>query len=142
MIFKPDIWGPHYWFFLHTVAESYPLYPNETTKRKYYDLIHNMPLFIPIEEMGDKFAVMLDKYPVTPYLDARESFIRWVHFIHNKYNEYLGKDEMPLLIALENYREQYNPKIFNIQKSENIRKQYTHAIFILSCVVLVYIFYE
>ena len=37
MIFDPEIWGPHYWFFLHTVSESYPLTPNETTKKKYYD---------------------------------------------------------------------------------------------------------
>lgn len=142
MIFKPDVWGPHYWFFLHTVAESYPLYPNETTRRKFYDLIHNMPLFIPVEEMGDKFAVMLDKYPVTPYLETRESFVRWVHFIHNKYNEYLGKDEIPMLEALEKYRELYKPKQFHIQQSENIRKQYTHAIFVLSCIFLVYVFYE
>ena len=34
MDFVPDIWGPHYWFFLHTVAESYPETPNAVTKRK------------------------------------------------------------------------------------------------------------
>ena len=45
--FDPTIWGPHYWFFLHTISHTYPLYPNEVTKKKYYDLIQNMPLFIP-----------------------------------------------------------------------------------------------
>ena len=83
--FNPDIWGPHYWFFLHTIAESYPITPNSITKRKYYDLIQNMPLFIPVVEMGDKFSEFLDKYPVSPYLDNRDSFVRWVHFIHNTY---------------------------------------------------------
>lgn len=140
MKFTPDVWGPHYWFFLHTVAESYPIYPNDVTKRKYYDLIHNMPLFIPVEEMGNKFSGLLDKYPVTPYLDTRESFVRWVHFIHNKMNEYLGKEDIPLLTALDKYREQYNPKIFTVLSNENVRKQYTHALFILSCLFLVYMF--
>ena len=84
MHFDPSVWGPHYWFFIHTVAESYPLHPNEITRRKYYDFIQNIPLFIPVPEMGNKFSQMLDKYPVTPYLDNRESFVRWTHFIHNK----------------------------------------------------------
>ena len=26
----------------------------------------------------------LDQYPVTPYLDSRESFIKWMYFIHNQ----------------------------------------------------------
>ena len=30
----PKIWGPHYWFFLHTIAMSYPLRPNAVTKKK------------------------------------------------------------------------------------------------------------
>ena len=33
MNFEPEIWGPHYWFFLHTVAESYPLHPTSVTKK-------------------------------------------------------------------------------------------------------------
>jgi hypothetical protein len=108
--FNPTIWGPHFWFFLHTVAESYPLYPNAVTKRKYYDLIQNMPLFIPIVDMGDTFSEMLDKYPVTPYLDTRASFVRWVHFIHNKFNVLLRKPEISLLQSLDNYRAEYYPK--------------------------------
>ena len=91
MNFDPDVWGPHYWFFMHTIAHSYPESPNAVTKRKYYDLIQNMPLFIPVSDIGNKFSSLLDKYPVTPYLDSRESFIRWVHFVHNKVNVSLGK---------------------------------------------------
>ena len=142
MIFDPDVWGPHYWFFLHTVAESYPIHPNDVTKRKYYDLIHNMPLFIPVEEMGNKFSKLLDKYPVSPYLDTRESFVRWVHFIHNKFNEYLGKEEISLLSALEKYRDLYKPKIFGILQTEKTRKQHIYIVFILICLFLIYICYE
>ena len=139
MNFDPDVWGPHYWFFLHTVAESYPIHPNEVTKRKYYDLIHNMPLFIPVEEMGDKFSKLLDRYPVSPYLDTRESFVRWVHFIHNKLNEYLGKEEITLLPALDKYRDQYNPKIFGIIQTEKMRKQNIYVVLILMCLFMIYV---
>ena len=33
MNFEPEIWGPHYWFFLHTVSESYPVHPTSVTKK-------------------------------------------------------------------------------------------------------------
>ena len=44
----PTVWGPHYWFFLHTIAMAYPIRPNDVTKKKHYELIQNMPLFIPL----------------------------------------------------------------------------------------------
>ena len=43
MSLDPKIWGPHYWFVLHTIALTYPLTPNDTTKKKYYDFFHNLP---------------------------------------------------------------------------------------------------
>jgi hypothetical protein len=140
--FTPHIWGPHYWFFLHTIAESYPITPNSITKKKYYDLIQNMPLFIPVVEMGDKFSEFLDKYPVTPYLDNRDSFVRWVHFIHNKFNVLLGKEQISLPLALEKYRAEYKPKPIYLSEKINLRKHYIHAALILIFVVLIYIYYE
>ena len=142
MRFHSEIWGPHYWFFLHTVAESYPMYPNEVTKRKYYDLITNMPLFIPDSEMGDKFGRMLDKYPVQPYLDNRDSFVRWVHFIHNKINVKLGKQEISLPCALEKYRDEYLPKPIILSERINMRRHYIHAALILLFVFLIYYYWK
>ena len=42
--------------------------------------------FMPIEEIGNSFSKFIDKYPVTPYLESRQSLVRWTHFIHNKIN--------------------------------------------------------
>ena len=105
-----EVWGPHYWFFLHTVAIMYPEFPTETTKRKYYDLVTNMPLFIPDEEIGNEFAATLDEFPVTPYLVNRESFMRWVNFVHNHCNRKLGKQGMPIFEATQRYLAQYHPR--------------------------------
>lgn len=138
MQFEPNVWGPHYWFFLHTIAYSYPDTPNEVTKRKYYDLLQNMPLFIPHEKIGNRFSKLLDKYPVTPYLDNKESFIHWVHFIHNKYNHFLGKEELSLELALDNYKAQYKPKPIILTERINLRKHYVHVILILVCLFLIY----
>jgi hypothetical protein len=106
----PKIWGPQYWFVLHTIALSYPLNPNETAKKKYYDFIQNLPLFLPISEIGNNFTLYLDRYPVTPYLDSRESFIKWMHFIHNKINLANNEPEIAFEDAMIAYYEHYKPK--------------------------------
>ena len=142
MHFDPSVWGPHYWFFIHTVAESYPINPNDVTKRKYYDFIQNIPLFIPVPEMGDKFSRILDKYPVTPYLNSRDSFVRWTHFIHNKYNVMLGKPEIPLPLALEIYRDQYKPKPIYLAEKIKMRKHYLIMAIILILLSLIIIYYN
>jgi hypothetical protein len=92
----PKIWGPHYWFFLHTVAMTYPHHPNAITKKKYYEFIQNLPLFVPVEEISKELEKIINLYPITPYLDNRDSFIRWTHFIHNKINEKLEKPQISL----------------------------------------------
>ncbi len=33
MSLNPEIWGPKYWFFLYTVALTYPLSPNDVSKK-------------------------------------------------------------------------------------------------------------
>jgi FAD-linked sulfhydryl oxidase len=142
MHFDPSVWGPHYWFFIHTVAESYPMTPNNITKRKYYDFIQNIPLFIPVPEMGNKFSELLDKYPVTPYLDNRDSFVRWTHFIHNKYNVLLGKEEISLPTALEKYRDEYKPKPVYLSEKIKMRKHYIYATIIFALLILIYFNYR
>lgn len=119
----PNVWGPHYWFFLHTLAYSYPDTPNEFTKRKYYDLIQNMPLFLPNPEIAKRFSQTLDKYPVTPYLDCRESFVRWTIYIHNYVNRTLEKPEWELLEALENYLHAYENPLFQHSQQVYLSRQ-------------------
>ena len=111
MALDPKVWGPHYWFVLHTIALTYPVTPNEVTKKKYYDFIQNLPLFLPIEEVGNSFSNYLDRYPVTPYLDSRASFTRWVHFMHNRINGALGVEEMTLEESMSAYYAHYKPKV-------------------------------
>jgi hypothetical protein len=105
----PKIWGPHYWFFLHTIAMTYPVHPNAVTKKKYYDFVQNIPLFIPVESMAGEFSKLLDQYPVQPYLDNKESFIRWMWFIHNKINKKLEKPQISLNDFYVKYYEEYKP---------------------------------
>ncbi len=132
--FDPTVWGPHYWFFLMTLAVSYPLKANETTKKKYYDFITNLPLFIPHPNIGNSFSKLIDKYPVSPYLEGKDSFLKWVHFIHNKINVEIGKDEQTLTESLDIYYELYKPKEIILREQIKYRKKLLLSIIIVALV--------
>jgi hypothetical protein len=140
-VFNPAIWGPHYWFVLYTIALSYPLIVNESTKKKYYDFITNLPLFIPVPDIGNVFSKFLDSYPVTPYLDSRESFIKWTHFIHNKINSYLGKPEISYYDALNKYYEHYKLKELKKNEEQKNKHKYIFAsLIVILTLTIIYLY--
>ena len=120
----PHIWSPHVWFYLYSVAHCYPDTPTAVTKRKYYDFIQNIPLFIPNTSCSNYFSRLLDTFPVTPYLDSRDSFTYWVHCVHNRLNQYLGIVENTYLEHLDIYYKEFLPKEYVMSNKCGIKKKY------------------
>jgi hypothetical protein len=134
MILDSNVWGPHFWFFIHSIAISYPNYPNVPLKKKYYEFIQNIPLFIPIQSMANDFAKLLNLYPVQPYLDSRNSFVRWTWFIHNKINEKLEKPIVSLNDFYKKYYNEYKPK--NI-KWKIYYKNISKVIYVVTLLIII-----
>tara|TARA_B110000444_G_C18520576_1_gene446496 strand:+ start:221 stop:652 length:432 start_codon:yes stop_codon:yes gene_type:complete len=132
------IWGSHYWFFLHTTTMTYPMKANDVVKKKYYDFIQNIPLFIPNTSMSKTFQDMLDTYPVSPYLDTRDSLTRWMHFIHNKMNKRLGKREISITKFYEDYHENYKTRNVKIVEYAKTKRQLLYALLICALLAGIY----
>ena len=127
----PKVWLPHFQFVMQTMAISYPANPNDVSKKKYYDFIQNLPVFLPDKPMGTYFIKLLDDFPVTPYLSSRMSFMKWVHFISNKIREQQKKPLIDFYDYLDVYYETYKPDDMkaNNQK-ETMRKYIQFALFV------------
>ena len=138
----PTIGGPHYWFFLHTIAMTYPIRPNDVTKKKYYEFIQNLPLFIPVEAMGNEFSKLLEQYPIITYLDSRDSFIRWMHFIHNKINEKLEKPKITINDFYIKYYEEYKPKNIKMKEYYRWREKIIYILVLLGASGLIVYLYK
>jgi len=138
----PKVWGPHYWFFLHTLAMTYPHHPNSVTKKKYYEFIQNLPLFLPVQEISTEFSKLIDKYPITPYLDNRDSFVRWMHFIHNKINEKLEKPQVTLNEFFVEYYEQYKSQDDKMKYYYKVREKVIYFVILTSIVGAIYYLYD
>jgi hypothetical protein len=139
---NPEVWGPHYWFMIHTITLNYPHYPNDVTKKKYYDFIQNLPMFIPVSHIASEFSNLLDKYPVSPYLDSRDAFIRWGHFIHNKINEKLEKPQLSLHDFYSSYYEAYKPKTVQTVEYYKMKQKAIYLVMVLMIGSGIYYLYD
>ena len=138
----PKVWGPHYWFFLHTVAMTYPHHPNAVTKKKYYEFVQNIPIFIPVEEISKEFEKLIDVFPITPYLDNRDSFVRWMHFIHNKINEKLEKKQITLNEFFVQYYDQYKSQNEKMTEYYKLREKIVYVGIVSIILASIYYLYD
>ena len=67
-----EIWGPHYWFVIHTIAINYPIKPNALEKKRHYKFIQDLPTFLPDKKSskntpsGAIFLEAHDAFPAEP----------------------------------------------------------------------------
>ena len=94
-------------------------------------------MFIPVEGIATYFSKLLDEYPVTPYLDTRDTFIRWMHFIHNKINERLEKPKISLNQFYINYYEEYKPKDVKMKDYYKMRGKVIYFAMIIIVISLI-----
>lgn len=138
----PAVWGPHFWFVLHTMALTYPKRPNDVVKKKYYDFFQNLPLFLPVAEIGNNFSALLDKYPLTPYLDSQPSMVKWVHFIHNKINVALNLPELTQEEAMAAYYAHYKPKAVKTASEQRQREKLIFGFVVVVVLVVAVVLYK
>ena len=111
----PQIWGPPFWFFLHTICLNYPHHPNTVIKKRYYEFFKTLPDFLPSHSV--RLRRLMSAYPIAPYLDNRTTLVKWIHLIHNKINKSLEKPEISLKKFYSDYYDLFKP-----------RKRWTHGL--------------
>jgi hypothetical protein len=62
-----------------------------------------------MEPFGNEFIKTIDNYPVTPYLESRLSFMKWVHYIFNKIQKEHNMETDSFQSSLEKYYDHYKP---------------------------------
>lgn len=142
MRLNENVWLPYFFFTMETIAMTYPSKPNNVTKKKYYDFIQNLPVLFPLKPMGGNFLKLLDEFPVTPYLDSRMSFMKWIHFIKNKINKSLDKPETTFYESLEKYYQEYKPKELLDKEKFKKNERYIYFGIGITFIFLILYFYK
>ena len=133
-----SIWGSSYWFFIHTATFTYPEHPTTTIKKKYYDMLHNLYLFIPNTKMANYYQYLLREYPIKPYLDSKSDLIKWGWHIHNHINQKINKP----IISLSDFYGLYYTLYHKPPNHVVINRKYMlyakQLMFYILCIYIIY----
>lgn len=107
---KTSVWARQYWFVALTICLSYPTHPNDSIKKKYYELYQNIFLYLPPNDDIRPYYSYIERFPITPYLDSRDSLLQWLFFVRNKITDSLDFERQSRQSLMQEYYEQYIPK--------------------------------
>jgi hypothetical protein len=92
MGYSPSIWGPQAWHFIHMVALSYPLEPNDEMKEKYFNFFKSLCYTLPCPTCSRHYEENFKSNP--PRLNSRKELFNWTVDLHNKVNKSNNKPEL------------------------------------------------
>ena len=87
-----SVWGPIFWFFLHTMSFNYPTNPTPENKKYYRNFILSLQYILPCKYCRDNLELNFKKLPITMNdMKNRETFSRYVYNLHELINKMLHK---------------------------------------------------
>ena len=108
----PNIWGPKFWFSLHSVSFTYPFYPEKEDKIRYGAFFHLLEFVLPCVVCRVNYSKNIKEHPIEPHLKDRKSLVYWVIDIHNMVNRENGKPVLTHEEAIGIYEKIFDKKIY------------------------------
>lgn len=136
----PTKWGPHLWFYLHTISLNYPENPNFHTKTNFLEFFNALKNTIPCEKCKNHYSSYLLTNP--PRLNSRKELIMWTIDLHNMVNQSLGKKIYTYEEALTLYKNHYSnqfTELSHIEYSTNVQDSNNKFIKVVQITIIVLI---
>ena len=125
------VWGPAFWFSIHTMSFNYPVKPTIKDKKHYRDYIYSLRFILPCKYCRINLTNNLRKKPLSMcHMKNRETFSRYIYELHEIINKMLNKKSN---LTYSDVRERYEhfrsrcteekPRIFNFKKNKTLRKK-------------------
>jgi hypothetical protein len=104
---RPTIWGPKYWFILHTSSFRYPKNPSEEDKkymRQFLYSLANLTLPCPVCRHHMKEYLDNPDNGLDSALNDGQEYVKFIWKFHNSVNKRTGKSEM----SFSNFKNLYD----------------------------------
>lgn len=132
---NPELWGPHAWYFLYSIAFSYPDNPTMEDKystKAFFECIGNV---LPCNTCRINYRKNKESLPMSEIvLSSRKNLVNWVLSIHNKVNAENGKT-MATLNDIKSFLESCDTK--KNHPNNNQSSKSSKYIFIILLVIFI-----
>ena len=142
----PNLWGPHLWYFLHTLTYQFPIQPTWNDKQHMNEFLVSLEHILPCEHCKFHYKNYLLDFP--PILDNQTQFIIWMIQLHNFVNQRLGKPQKEYAEVLEFYqavfngKQDYMPQKCPVQELNEFYKKGCIVLAVISAFLLFFIFLQ
>jgi hypothetical protein len=90
--FLTTVWGPPFWYSLHTISFNYPVKPTLKEKKQYRNYILSLQNVLPCGACRKNLKTNLKHLPLTMnHMESRDSFSRYIYNLHELVNRMLKK---------------------------------------------------
>lgn len=104
-----NVWGPHTWFFLHSVTFNYPFKPTIEDKIHIKHFFKEIEDILPCSVCRRHYKEHLKKKPINA--DNRKDLVYWLIDLHNIVNIQEHKPTMSYQAVIDLYSKAYNKQI-------------------------------
>lgn len=91
---NPKEWGPHFWFMMRSIANTYPDNPSSGERRHTKIFFTELKYILPCALCREHYSATIKKYDIKNYLLDRSSLCRWVELVYT-YIEAHKNDKVP-----------------------------------------------
>lgn len=93
--------------FIKLICFYYSDAPNETLKKKYYELLLNIPIYYPNDTFSKEYLMLLDANPLSSFLDCRTDLLHWCHYIESQILKKYGRQTQNYASWILDYNSRY-----------------------------------
>lgn len=146
-----NVWGPHFWYVIHTTALNYPTAPTDFHKMTYKNFFESFANVLPCKKCREHYQTHISRYPISPFLDSNELLNKWIIDLHNMVNQSLGKRQLTYQEVYQTYAgltpispfssiQQKEAELTKQRYNLAIRNKHYGMIFILLIIVVVLLY--
>jgi len=114
-----NVWGPHAWIFIHSVALNYPSKPTEKDKINYKNFFVSLQHVLPCVVCQNNYKTHLEEIQIDNYLNNRKDLFMFTVLLHNAVNKINNKPTINLQDALEQL-----DKVYKFHKFTKMQQSY------------------
>ncbi len=107
----PKIWGPKFWFALHTITFNYSVNPDEEEKERVRNFFNSLEYILPCKLCRVNYSHHIRQNPIENQLNSRKDLVFWLIDIHNMVNVQNNKPKLSYEQVISIYEKAYNKKI-------------------------------
>jgi hypothetical protein len=107
----PKIWGPNFWFTLHTITFNYSVSPDEEEKERIRNFFNSLEYILPCKLCRVNYSHHIRQNPIENKLNNRKDLVFWLIDIHNMVNVQNNKPKLSYEQVISIYEKAYNKKI-------------------------------